>query len=141
MKIVVGHHETPQGTAAMARAVTLAEDAPDSEVHLVRYAPLPAEEEDPQRYVAQRAKEQQDTEALVQGYRERGLTCEAHHVHDAHDAATAILQVAQQVGADLVVIGMRRRSRVGKLVFGSTAQTILLDSDCPVLSVKSPRAD
>jgi nucleotide-binding universal stress UspA family protein len=41
-------------------------------------------------------------------------------------------------GVDLIVIGMRRRSRVGKLLLGSTAQDVLLGADCAVLAVRSP---
>jgi nucleotide-binding universal stress UspA family protein len=39
------------------------------------------------------------------------------------------------VEADLVVIGIKKRSKVGKLMFGSTAQYVILSCDCPVLTV------
>ena len=41
-----------------------------------------------------------------------------------------------RAAADLIVIGVRRRTPVGKLFAGSTAQHVLLDADCPVLAVK-----
>jgi nucleotide-binding universal stress UspA family protein len=47
-----------------------------------------------------------------------------------------VVQVAQRRDARLVVLGLRARTAVGKLVFGSTAQRILLDATCPVLAVK-----
>jgi nucleotide-binding universal stress UspA family protein len=48
-----------------------------------------------------------------------------------------ILEVARERGAELIVIGIRRRSPVGKLVLGSNAQDVLLEADCPVLAVKT----
>lgn len=55
---------------------------------------------------------------------------------DVGDPSDQVVQVAQRLGARLVVLGLRARSPVGKLVFGSTAQRILLDATCPVLAVK-----
>jgi nucleotide-binding universal stress UspA family protein len=51
--------------------------------------------------------------------------------------AEEITQAADDSGADLVVIGMRRRTPVGKLIMSSVAQQVLLEVRCPVLSVKA----
>ncbi len=53
-----------------------------------------------------------------------------------HDVADAILELTSAVGAQLLVIGARRRSPVGKALLGSVTQTIILQADLPVLVVK-----
>ncbi len=53
------------------------------------------------------------------------------------DVVDAVLEVASAEGSVLVVIGIRHRSPVGKMLMGSTAQRILLDSTRPVLAVKA----
>ncbi len=45
--------------------------------------------------------------------------------------------VVTEEGADMIVIGLRRRSRTGKLLMGSDAMEILLQADCPVVGVKA----
>ena len=52
------------------------------------------------------------------------------------DVADEILKVAAETDADVIVIGMRHRTPVGKLIMGSVAQQILLDARCAVLAVK-----
>lgn len=54
------------------------------------------------------------------------------------DTAGAVLEAVERSGADLLVIGARRRSPVGKAFLGSVTQSILLDSALPVLVVRSP---
>ncbi len=51
--------------------------------------------------------------------------------------AEDLLAVAEEVDPALIVIGLRRRTPVGKLILGSNAQRILLDAHAPVLAVKS----
>ncbi|MTV23815.1 universal stress protein [Nitriliruptoraceae bacterium ZYF776] len=52
-----------------------------------------------------------------------------------------LMQAAADHGGELIVIGIRRRSPVGKLVLGSNAQELLLRSDLPVLAVKAAEED
>ena len=55
--------------------------------------------------------------------------------HDG-EVADEVLRVAREADASVIVIGLRKRSPVGKLLMGSSAQRILLDADRPVLAVK-----
>lgn len=56
------------------------------------------------------------------------------------DVAEAVLDAARETGASLIVVGIRPRTPVGKLLLGSVAQRLILDSTCPVLAVKGDRA-
>jgi nucleotide-binding universal stress UspA family protein len=55
------------------------------------------------------------------------------------DVADGVLDAAEQAGADLLVVGIRHRTPVGKLILGSVAQRLILDAPCPVLAVKPTR--
>lgn len=52
------------------------------------------------------------------------------------DRGEAIVKLANDIGADRVIVGGRRRSPAGKAVFGSTAQEVMLSSPCPVTFVQ-----
>ena len=51
-------------------------------------------------------------------------------------AGEDLVQLAKENNVDEIIIGVRRRSKVGKLLFGSTAQYVILTAPCPVVSVK-----
>jgi nucleotide-binding universal stress UspA family protein len=65
-----------------------------------------------------------------------GVTARVDHADHGDDIVETFAQVVGSVSARLVVIGLRRRSPVGKLVTGSDAQRLLLDLDVPILAVK-----
>jgi nucleotide-binding universal stress UspA family protein len=54
------------------------------------------------------------------------------------DLGDALLRLVDAVKADLLVIGARRRSPMGKALLGSVAQTVILEANLPVLVVKVP---
>lgn len=66
-----------------------------------------------------------------------GVQHEVRQLVRGFDPAEDLINVAEEVSADFIVIGLRRRSPVGKLILGSNAQRILLDAPCPVLAVKA----
>ena len=66
-----------------------------------------------------------------------GVQHEVRQLVRGMDPAEDLVNVAEEVSAELIIIGLRRRSPVGKLILGSNAQRILLDAPCPVLAVKA----
>ena len=69
-------------------------------------------------------------------YDKEKIPCETHLLIRGMAPGEDIVQFAKDNEVDLVVMGVRRRSKVGKLMFGSTAQLVILESPCPVMTVK-----
>lgn len=76
-----------------------------------------------------------DVRALLEG---SGVPFTLDQHVGPRSGAEDVVEAARARGAVLVVIGLRRRTPTGKLIFGSDAQRILLDAACPVLAVKAP---
>lgn len=61
-----------------------------------------------------------------------------HAVHEIDgDPAEAILALADEYGSDQIVMAARTQSAVGKVLFGSVTQAVILHSDCPVTTVRA----
>ncbi len=65
-----------------------------------------------------------------------GISCNTHLLIRGMHPGEDIVEFAKKNEADEIIIGVRRRSKVGKLVFGSTAQYVILNAHCPVVTVK-----
>lgn len=130
MNIVVGYVPSPEGLAAVEYAIDYASDR-DAKIYLVNSG-VRGNDADPS------FADSADWDALDQRLTSLGIDHELHQVVQAQSPADEILAVAAEVGADLIVLGLRRRSPVGKLFLGSSAQQILLEAECPVVAVKRP---
>jgi nucleotide-binding universal stress UspA family protein len=82
------------------------------------------------------ARSEHDLTALEAKLKESGVEHEVRQLVRGFEPAEDLISIAESSDADLIVIGLRRRTPVGKLILGSNAQRILLDAPCPVLAVK-----
>lgn len=80
---------------------------------------------------------EQDLTALEAKLEASGLSYDIRQLVRGFEPAEDLISIAESSGADLIVIGLRRRTPVGKLILGSNAQRVLLDAPCPVLAVKA----
>lgn len=67
---------------------------------------------------------------------DRGIRNEAHLLVRGKTAGEDIVSFANDNNCGEVIIGVKSRSKVGKILFGSTAQYVILKAVCPVVSVK-----
>lgn len=83
-----------------------------------------------------------DFAATVEPAREEasalGVTTKIHDNEAGRSHADNLIDLSFDEQAQLVVIGIRRRSPVGKLFMGSISQRVLLEAHCPVTAVKPP---
>ncbi|MBI9114235.1 universal stress protein [Sanguibacter suaedae] len=132
MTVVVGYLATAEGRQGLASAVTEAgRRSTDLVVVVSEKSSSPSQEVLDQRAADMAGLEEQAGAA--------GVSIDVRVLDERHDVADDLIAVAEEVRADVIVIGLRRRSPVGKLILGSNAQRILLESPCPVLAVKPQR--
>ena len=129
MPIVVGYVPTPEGRAALERAI--------EEARLRRLRLLVVNVSRGDALVDPRFASTRDWEAAQAHLTESGVEHETAQQVAAVEPADQLLRAAHETNAELIVIGLRRRTPVGKFIMGSSAQTVLLEAECPVLAVKA----
>jgi nucleotide-binding universal stress UspA family protein len=128
--VVLGYVPKPEGEAALAAAIAEAQLRNAALVvvnsHRARHGDAEAH-----------ATIEQELEEVRTRVEEAGIAVDVRHPETGFEASEDLLGIVDEVAAELIVIGLRRRTPVGKLILGSNAQRILLDAHCPVLAVKS----
>lgn len=129
--IVVGYVPKPEGEAALGKAIEEAK---------LRNAKLVVVNSHRGGHgfddVAAGAAEQDMTNVRAR-LDETGIAYDIRQLVRGFEPAEDLISLAEANSAELIVIGLRRRTPVGKLILGSNAQRILLDAHCPVMAVKS----
>ena len=129
--IVVGYVPKPEGHAALRRA------AEEARLRDARLVVVNSHRGGREFDSGDALESQEDLDAIRSELREAGVEHEVRQLVRGMDPADDLVNVAAEVSAEFIVIGLRRRSPVGKLILGSNAQRVLLDAPCPVLAVKA----
>lgn len=131
MSIVVGYVATKEGKAALRAA------SAEARLRNARLVVINSnrggrdlDREDAARY-------EEELDLVRRQLDDAGVEHEVRQLVRGVEPAEDLVKVAEDTSAELIVIGLRRRTPVGKLILGSNAQRILLDAPCPVLAVKA----
>lgn len=129
MTVVLGYVKTDEGRAALATALDLLQEGE-------RLVVINKSEPDD---LGGEFSEEQEADAFHDRLAEQGVDAEVLTLTAADEPADVIVSQAIASQARLVVIGMRRRSPVGKMLLGSTAQAVLFHAPCPVVTARAQR--
>lgn len=129
MTILVAYTPRPEGKAALSHGIGLAE-AQSEALMVINASPGTA-------YVDPSMASEEDVAEVRTLLASLAVPAIFEQLVRGHDAADEIIGLAEDINPSLVIVGLRKRTAVGKLLLGSTAQRILLGVDCPVLAVKA----
>lgn len=78
-----------------------------------------------------------DAEKVQGKLAQSGVNAEFKQLVRGKDAVEEIELLVESMNVSVLVIGLRKRSAVGKLIMGSVAHDLLMTVNCPVLAVKA----
>ena len=129
MTILVAYVPRPEGRAALDKGIELAHRF-DESLMVVNASPGGAKSD------ASMADEL-DVIEVEKLLKTSGLKTEFKQFVRGKEAVEEIEALVESLQVSMLIIGLRKRSPVGKLFLGSVAQEILLSVPCPVLAVKA----
>lgn len=131
MTVVVGFVADAEGQAALEFAIEEAKYR--EETLVVVHSSVGGADEEPEGIEWYR----QQFNQLETRLHSVGVEYRLRRLARGNTPAEDLVGVCREEGARLVVVGLRRRSPVGKALLGSDAQAVLLDAPCPVVAVKA----
>ncbi len=129
--IVVGYTNTPEGDAALARAME------EAKLREARLEVVHSRKEGSERDAADIQRYVEVLEEISQQLEAAGIEHGTHDYIKGQTPAEDIIECAENTGAELIVIGLRARTKTGKYLLGSIAQDVLLEAPCPVLAIQA----
>jgi nucleotide-binding universal stress UspA family protein len=130
MKILVGYDGTNSAKAALQLAITHARVFEAQVMVITSLTGGTVTEE------AEINNANEDLAEAEKMAKKAGIPCETHLLVRGMQPGEDIVNFAAENEVDAIYIGVKRRSKVGKLLFGSNAQYVIIKASCPVTTVK-----
>lgn len=131
-RVLLPVDENPERTLAQAQAVTNLPHADEAVKAFMLYVFVDEDSLDPSSDESVRDVESIDAVRQAKNHlEESGI--EVTIIEDRNDPVEAILEHESEQDADAIVIGGRKRSPAGKVLFGSVTQSVLMNTDTPVV--------
>jgi len=130
MRIVLGYRGTNVGKVLLELAVEHAK-AFAGEVAIL--TSLPGGDHTSKDQIMEAEKNLETAKQFLDKF---GIKNETHLLIRGNTPGEDIVAFAKETSCYEIIIGVKSRSKVGKMLFGSTAQYVILKANCPVVSVK-----
>jgi nucleotide-binding universal stress UspA family protein len=130
MKILVGYDGSHRAENALALAL---DHAKTFKAVVVIVTSL---QQSPTLHNIDIEKAQSELEYLRTPFNVAGIDCDTHVSVSYRTPGEDLVHIAQENRIDCIFTGLKKRSKLGKSILGSTAQYVILEAPCPVISVK-----
>lgn len=128
--IVLGYMLTDEGEAALEAAIA------EAKRRSARLEVVHSRREAGERDLEDMRRSDEALTGVGQRLEAEGIEHSLHHFIRGNSPSEDLVALAAEREAELIIIGLRHRTRTGKFLLGSNAQNVLLDAPCPVLAVK-----
>jgi nucleotide-binding universal stress UspA family protein len=130
MDLLVAYNRSQESEHALEMAKKYAKLI-NAKIHVLTSTPYGPELE---------TKEYEETKASLEKV-EKSLAkdkieCEIHLVQRSLSPGEDVVDFARSKSIDMIIMGIKKRSRLNKFIMGSTAQYVILEANCPVVTIK-----
>jgi nucleotide-binding universal stress UspA family protein len=91
--------------------------------------------EDAQQFIEEIKRARKELQAIEDSFSKTTVPCRTELLRRGMHPGEDLVTFAQEISADLIIVGIQRQSKIGKLFLGSNAQYIILNAPCPVVSI------
>ena len=133
MKILVAYNERARSSREALQVAKIHAKAYQAQIMVATSADPSRNEKD----LLTKDEAEKVLDDIQQELEAENFSCSTHLLILGYSRAEDLLHFAREKDVDEIVVGVEKRSKVGKFFLGSLAQHLILKADCPVVAVKS----
>jgi nucleotide-binding universal stress UspA family protein len=131
MKMLIGYDGSGAGKACLDLAFRVVKKL-EVEVHVVTSLVGSSVQ-----FMKSREEGERDLAFARRAFEEKGVACLTRLMTHGQTAGESLVRYAEEHEINLILVGVVKKSKVDKFLLGSTAQYVILQAPCPVITVRS----